>query len=100
MGDDGADGGAIFEVTVFLRYFNDLPDPRQAVKVVYPLGEVPLLTVLPGLGPLPISPVSGTRNWRSCAGSGHSSMVHRRMIAIGDIFAALDAEHFQHCFVA
>ena len=30
----------------YLRYFNDLPDPRQAVKVVYPLDEVLLLSRL------------------------------------------------------
>ena len=46
MNDSATDCGAIFEVTSFLRYFNDLPDPRQAVKVVYPLGEVLLLALL------------------------------------------------------
>ena len=29
-----------------LRHFNDLPDPRQAAKVVYPLDEVLLLSLL------------------------------------------------------
>jgi DDE_Tnp_1-associated len=38
--------GAISEATVFLDYFNDLPDPRQRGKVYYPLGEVLLLCLL------------------------------------------------------
>jgi len=29
----------------FLEHFADLPDPRQALKVVYPLDEVLLLTL-------------------------------------------------------
>jgi len=33
-----ADSGAISETVMFLRYFEDLPDPRQRAKVVYPLG--------------------------------------------------------------
>jgi len=31
------DGGALFETVVFLDHFNDLPDPRQHGKVMYPL---------------------------------------------------------------
>ena len=46
MDSTATDGAAFGEVVVFLRYFNDLPDPRQAVKVVYPLGEVLLLALL------------------------------------------------------
>jgi len=38
--------GAILEATVFLDYFNDLPDPRQAGKVIYQLNEVLLLSLL------------------------------------------------------
>jgi len=37
MDDLSADTGAIFEATVFLSHFSDLPDPCQAVKVIYPL---------------------------------------------------------------
>ena len=48
MDDLATDCGAIFEATVFLSYFNDLPDPRQAVKVIYPLDEVLLFEVAPG----------------------------------------------------
>ena len=32
--------------TVFLGHFKELPDPRQAVKVVYPLDEARLLSLL------------------------------------------------------
>jgi hypothetical protein len=35
-----ADRGAFAEAAVFLSYFDDLPDPRQRGKVVYPLDEV------------------------------------------------------------
>jgi len=37
---------ALYESVVFLDYFSDLPDPRQLIKVVYPLGEVLLLSLL------------------------------------------------------
>ena len=41
---------ALGETTVFLRYFKDMPDPRQAGKVIYPLDEVLLLSLLAVLG--------------------------------------------------
>jgi hypothetical protein len=41
---------AISETVVFLEFFKDLPDPRQAGKVVYPLDEIPLLCLLAVLG--------------------------------------------------
>ena len=37
---------ALAETVVFLDYFNDLRDPRQAGKVRYPLPEVLLLCLL------------------------------------------------------
>ena len=46
MDDLATDCAAIFEATSFLSHFNELPDPRQAVKVVYPLDEVLLLSLL------------------------------------------------------
>ena len=39
--DEGIGGGI-----VFLEHFCDLPDPRQAGKVVYPLDEMLLLCLL------------------------------------------------------
>src|ERR1035437_6075486 len=41
-----ADDSAAFEAVVFLRHFNDMPDPRQCGKVTYPLAEVLLLALL------------------------------------------------------
>ncbi len=37
---------ALAEATVFLSYFNPLPDRRQRGKVVYPLEEILLLCLL------------------------------------------------------
>ena len=42
----GSDIGAIEETVAFLDYFKELPDPRQAGKVIYPLAEVLLLCLL------------------------------------------------------
>ena len=50
MRQDGRHFEAISETTSFLRYFNDLPDYRQAGKVDYPLPEVLLLILLAVLG--------------------------------------------------
>ncbi|MDE2581599.1 MAG: transposase family protein, partial [Rhodospirillales bacterium] len=36
----------MFEATAFLSYFNDLDDTRQPGKVIYPLDEVLLLSLL------------------------------------------------------
>src|SRR5882724_7615710 len=46
MEDVSGCGGAFGEAIVFLRYFRDLPDPRQRGKVTYPLDEVLLLCLL------------------------------------------------------
>ena len=46
MDATAADRGAFAEAAVFLSYFDDLPDPRQRGKVVYPLDEVLLLALL------------------------------------------------------
>ena len=103
MEDQVTDSGAIFEATVFLSHFNDLPDPRQAVKVVYPLDEVLLLSLLAVL--------AGAEAFTDIARFGDKKLELLRRFRpfrdgtpphdrIGDIFAALDAEQFQRCFVA
>ena len=46
MEADRCDAGAIAETVVFLRHFEDLPDPRRRGKVIYPLDEVLLLCLL------------------------------------------------------
>jgi len=103
MEDLATDCGTIFEATSFLSYFNELPDPRQAAKVVYPLDEVLLLALLAVL--------AGAEAFTDIARFGEKKLAFLRRFRpfrdgtpphdrIGDIFAALDAEHFQRCFVA
>jgi predicted transposase YbfD/YdcC len=102
--DDVADEcGAAFEAVVFLKHFRDLPDHRQAGKVIYPLDEVLLLCLLSVLagadtfvdiarfGAKKIDLLRRFRSFRD----GTPSHDH-----LGDIFATLDADHFQRCFVA
>ncbi len=98
-----ADFGAISETIVFLEYFKDLPDPRQLGKVVYPLDEVLLLCLLAVLG--------GAETFVDIARFGEKKLDLLRRFRpfrdgtpshdhLGDIFATLDAEQFQRCFVA
>ena len=97
------EGGAVGEAIVFLEYFRDLPDPRQRAKVVYPLDEVLLLCLLAVLG--------GAETFVDIARFGEKKIgLLRRFLRfrdgtpshdhLGDIFATLDAEKFQRCFVA
>ena len=101
-GHDGEDG-AIGEGVVFLDYFRDLPDPRQAGKVVYPLDEILLLCLLAVL--------AGAETFTDIARFGTKKLELLRRFRpfrdgtpahdhLGDIFATLDAEKFQRCFVA
>jgi hypothetical protein len=46
MDDVAADTGALGEAVAVPRYFNGLPDNRQRGKVMYPLDEVLLLSLL------------------------------------------------------
>jgi predicted transposase YbfD/YdcC len=102
--DDPAVGvAAVAESVVFLEYFEALPDPRQLGKVRYPLDEVLLLcllAVLAGADSFVDIALFGAkkrallRRFRPFA-SGTPSHDH-----LGDIFAALDPEAFQRCFVA
>lgn len=95
--------GAITEGVVFLEHFRDLPDPRQAGKVVYPLDEVLLLCLLAVL--------AGAETFTDIARFGTKKLeLLRRFLPfrdgtpahdhLGDIFATLDAEKFQQCFVS
>src|SRR6202051_3937696 len=94
---------AISEALVFLEYFKDLPDPRQPGKVVYPLDEVLLFCLLAVLG--------GAETFVDIARFGEKKIKLLRRFRpfrdgtpshdhLGDIFATLDAEQFQRCFVA
>jgi len=103
MDDTATDSGALAEAVVFLNYFNDLPDPRQRGKVMYPLDEVLLLALLAVL--------AGAESFVDIARFGCTKRELLRRFRpfldgtpshdhLGDIFAALDAEQFQRCFVA
>ncbi len=94
---------AFAEGIVFLEYFRDLPDHRQPGKVVYPLDAILLLCLLAVL--------AGAETFVDIAHFGMKKLDFlRRFLAfrdgtpshdhLGDIFAALDAEKFQHCFTA
>jgi predicted transposase YbfD/YdcC len=99
----GAAFGAVSESVVFLGHFKDLPDPRQRGKVIYPLEEVLLLCLLAVLG--------GAETFVDIARFGEKKLDLLRRFRpfrdgtpshdhLGDIFATLDAEQFQRCFVA
>jgi predicted transposase YbfD/YdcC len=97
------DCGAFGETVVFLRHFKDLPDPRQRGKVTYPLAEVLLLSLLAVL--------AGAESFVDIARFGEKKRDLLRRFRpfrdgtpshdhLGDIFATLDAERFQGCFVS
>lgn len=95
--------GALGEAVAFLEHFQDLPDARQAAKVVYPLDEVLLLSLLAVL--------AGSEAFTDIARFGEKKLDLLRRFrpyrdgtpphdTLGDIFASLDSEKFQQCFVA
>ena len=103
MEDAVADDGAFAEAIVFLSYFNELPDHRQSGKVIYRLDEVLLLCLLAVL--------AGAEAFTDIARFGEKKLELLRRFRpfgdgtpshdqLGDIFATLDAEAFQRCFVA
>src|SRR5882672_2785612 len=99
----GAGLGAQSEALVFQGCFAGFPDPRQPGKVIYPLQEVFLLCLLAVL--------AGAETFVDIALFGEKKLnLLRRFLPfrdgtpshdqLGDIFATLDAEKFQRCFVA
>ncbi len=95
--------GAIGEGVVFLDYFRNFPDPRQAGKVVYPLDEILLLCLLAVL--------AGAETFTNIARFGTKRLEFLRRFRpfrggtpahdhLGGIFATPDAEKFQYCFAA
>lgn len=86
----------------FPRFFSSLEDPRQQAKLLYPLDEVLLLTLCAVL--------SGAENWVAIAAFGRKKRAFLRRFLpftggtpshdqLGIIFAALDGEQFQACFI-
>src|SRR6201993_2978470 len=103
MDEVGAEFDAIDDTTVFLHYFKDMPDHRQKGKVVYPLDEILLLCLLAVL--------AGAETFVDIARFGEKKLELLRRLRpfrdgtpahdhLGDIFATLDAQAFQRCFVA
>lgn len=94
---------ALVETTVFIQYFKDMPDHRQAGKGVYPLDEILLLCLL--------AVVAGAEAFVDIARFGEKKLELLRRFRryehgmpshdhLGDIFATLDAGAFRRCFVA
>jgi len=94
---------AFDEAVDFLEHFADLEDPRQQAKVLYPLDEVLLLCLMGVL--------AGCDSWVETAKFGQKKLDLLRRFRpfrqgtpshdqLGDIFAVLDAEQFQLCFIA
>jgi predicted transposase YbfD/YdcC len=94
---------ALAEATSFLQYFKDMPDCRQAGKVIYPLDEILLLCLLAVL--------AGSEAFTEIARFGERKLALLRRFRpfkdgtpahdhLGDIFATLDAQAFRRCFVA
>jgi len=103
MESGAVDCGALNESIVFLEHFSELKDPRQQGKVLYPLAEVLLLCLLAVL--------AGAETFVDIALFGEKKLhLLRRLLPyvngtpphdrLGEIFAALDAEAFQRCFVS
>lgn len=103
MDEKAAHCPALAETTVFLYYFRDMPDHRQAGKVLYPLDEILLLCLLGVL--------AGAETFTDIARFGEKKLALLRRFRpfangtpahdhLGDIFATLDAEAFRRCFVA
>lgn len=94
---------AVLESIVFLDHFADLPDPRQLTKVIYPLDEILLLSLLAVL--------AGAETFTAIAQFGKDKLDLLRRLRpfangapdhdrLGEVYAALDAEQFQNCFVS
>lgn len=94
---------AFDQVVEWLEHFRPIEDPRQSGKVWYPLEEMLLLCLLAVL--------AGAESWVEIAEFGKKKVDFLRRFRpfengtpshdqLGDLFAALDAEGFQHCFIA
>jgi predicted transposase YbfD/YdcC len=91
------------QVVGWLEHFEELDDPRQAGKVAYPLNEMLLQCLL--------AVIAGAEGWVEVAAYGKRKLEFLQRFAafaegtpshdqFGNLFAALDAEAFQGCFIA
>ena len=87
----------------FLKSFADLDDPRQQAKVLYPLEEILLLCLC--------AVISGADCWVEVALYGQQRLTFLRRFLpfrhgvpshdqLGIVFARLDTQQFQRCFIA
>ena len=91
------------QVVEWLEHFEELDDPRQSGKVAYPLDEMLLQCLLAVL--------AGADSWVEIAEFGRKKLDFLRRFhafehgtpshdQFGNLFAALDTEAFQRCFIA
>jgi len=91
------------QVLEWQKHFEELEDPRQSGKVAYPLEEMLLQCLLAVL--------AGADSWVEIAEFGKNKLDFLRRFLVfengtpshdqfGNLFAALDAEAFQSCFIA
>ena len=94
---------AFDQVVEWLEHFRPIENPRQSGKVWYPLDEMLLLCLLGVL--------AGAESWVEIAEFGKAKLDFLRRFRpfengtpshdqLGDLFAVLDAEQFQSCFIA
>ena len=94
---------AFDQVVEWLEHFEDLEDPRQSGKVAYPLDEMLLQCLLAVL--------AGADSWVEIAAFGKRKLDFLRRFRafeqgtpshdqFGNLFAALDTQAFQSCFIA
>ena len=91
------------QIVGFIEHFSLLTDPRQQVKVEYPLDEILLLVLCAVL--------AGANCWVEIAKFGDKKLDFLRRFRpfkngtpshdqLGDVFSVLDAEQFQNCFIS
>jgi len=94
MTDSAMSLGVIFETTVFLHYFSNLPDSRQPGKLVYPLNEMLLLSLLGARRASRTSLASGRKSSACYAGFCLLPMVRHRMTGLARFLPRLTRQRF------